>query len=364
MSLTRFSFFLDFFLISLTCYQCHGIRTSDGQVHLVIDLDDGRQCPLQDNLLIKNLIRLGCYSLTVPRRVVGTDLALVSFESNHDYPIASLGNANRTNIGDTIYISGWPDPAKEKDPLTGRCRGQVAQRQRRLAWSPVTRKIVTDRSENGYSLFYFDVTSPGMSGGPVFARDGFVVGIHGRGSADRGQIVRQNCSYEPKLAQSLANLAQDLESTDFQPIAPTAVTSTPSQLHHQFSSGQNADTILQAWNQLGLKPLFNLAPPSRQLINSAFTQIFDAHTFPDHVTQGTWEFSSAEDIVGQVDLTSPQDVINDIYDLYTKLVQKLAHIKNQQQTLEDAHQNRLDGLRNLLEQMRPELPDSTSPSTP
>ena len=341
----------------------YGIRTSDGQVHLVVDIDDGRQCPLQDELLIKNLIRLGCYSLNVPSRLVGTDLAIVSFESSNDYPIASLGNAEQTNIGETVYISGWPDPEKEKEPRTGKCRGQVTQRKRRLAWTPVTSKIVADKSENGYSLFYLDVTSPGMSGGPVFNGEGLVVGIHGRGSADKGNIVRQNCSYNPKLLNNLAFVANDLESIDYKQLDRPGVAYNPPKLHNQFSSGQNAGTILEIWHQLGLKPLFNFAPPTQQLIDSAFTQIvFDADTLPSNITQGSWDFVSREDIVGRVDLDSPQDVINDIYDLYLKLVQKLARIKAQQQALEDYHQNRLDGLRNLIEQMRPEWPNSNAPA--
>lgn len=334
----------------------HGIRTSDGQVHLVTQLDDGRQCPLQKNLLIKQLIRLGCYSLTVPGRVAGTDLAIVSFESTNNYPIASLGNAETTNIGDTVYISGWPDPEKEKEPQTGKCRGKVTQRKRRLAWTPVTRKIPVDNSENGYSLFYLDVTSPGMSGGPVFDRDGFVVGVHGRGSADKGNIVRKNCSYDPKLVNTVAS--GNLESNDFQQIAQTAVSYTTLKLHDQFSSGQNASVILETWNQLGLKPLFKFTPPSRELINSAFTTISFQ---PGISVQGTWEFSSRDDILGQVDLDTPQDLVDDIYNLYTELVKKLAQIKDKQQATEDYNQNRLERLRILLEQMRPPMPDSHEP---
>ena len=33
-----------------------------------------------------------------------------------------------------------------------------------------------------------------MSGGPVFDQNGFVVGVHGRGSADKGKLARQYCS--------------------------------------------------------------------------------------------------------------------------------------------------------------------------
>ncbi len=230
----------------------HGIRTSDGEVHLVVDVNDGRNCPLQENLTIKQLIRLGCYSLTVPGRVAGRDLAIVSFASTKDYAIASLGDGAQTNIGDTVYISGWPDPEKEKDPRTGKCRGKVTQRKRRLAWTPITRKIAADKSENGYSLFYLDVTSPGMSGGPVFDRDGFVVGIHGRGSADKGNIVRKNCSYDPTLVNNLVLASGNLESNDFEQIVQAAVAYGTPKLHNQFSSGQNASSILETWNQLGL----------------------------------------------------------------------------------------------------------------
>lgn len=332
----------------------HGIRTSDGSVHLVVDVDDGRNCPLQTNLTIKQLIRLGCYSVNIPGRLAGTDLALVSFESTKDYAIASLGNVEQTNIGDTVYISGWPDPEKEKDPYTGRCRGKVTQRKRRLAWAPVTRIIAADKSENGYSLFYLDVTSPGMSGGPVFNRDGFVVGIHGRGSADKGNIVRKNCSYNPKLVNNLLLASENLESTDFEQITQAAIAYTTPKLHNQFSSGQNASSILETWNQLGLKFLFNIEPPSRKLIDSALSNIiFESDILSSDSQDGALEFSPEDDIVGQVDLDSPQDVIDDIYNSYIQLVEKLVEIKDQTQSLEENNQNRLEGLRELIEQMRP-----------
>jgi len=335
----------------------HGIRTSDGKVHLVMEVNDGRNCPLQANLTIKQLIRLGCYSVTLPGRIAGTDLAIVSFASSQEYAIASLGDAQKTSIGDRIYISGWPDPEKEKDPLTGRCRGKVTQRQRRLAWTTVTRTIAIDNSENGYSLFYLDVTSPGMSGGPVFDSEGFVVGVHGRGSADKGNIVRKNCSYDP--SNNLLLASNNLESNDFDKITAAAVTYTTPKLHNQFSSGQNASNILDTWSQLGLKLLFNFEPPSRDLIKSAFTDIvFTPGTSSRNGQQGAFEFSfSPKDaIVGQVNLDSPQDVIDDIYNSYIELVEKLAEIKDKTQTLEDYNQNRLEGLRELIEQMRPEMP--------
>lgn len=285
----------------------HGIRTSDGIVHTITEVDDGRDCPLQEEITSKSLIRFGCYSLIVPGRVAGTDLAVISFKSNKEYPIASMGNVNNVNLGETIYISGWPDPEKEKDSQTGKCRGKVAQRQRRLAWTPMTRTIDTSRGENGYSLFYIDLTRPGMSGGPVFDRNGFVIGVHGRGSADKGQLVQQYCSVSQAETNNL-----NLESGDIDRVVSSAVDYEPPILHSQFSSGQNVNNFLSMWESLDIKILFNSQPPSQTFIKAAQTPIFETEN-----SNGAFDVAVSRDRTGRLDLQGDEDVVEDLYESFS-----------------------------------------------
>jgi serine protease Do len=291
----------------------HGIRTSDGQVHAISQVNDGRDCPLKD--LIEDqevLIRFGCYSLSIPGRVAGTDLAVISFQSKTEYPIASLGNPDQVQIGDRVYISGWPDPEKIKDPTTGQCKGRVARRQRRLAWTPVTRKIAAEASENGYNLFYFDLTRPGMSGGPVFDNNGFVVGIHGRGSADKGEILRQYCSLNLAQGNKLALESGDFESNDLERVVQAAVKYTPPLLHSEFSSGQSSNNFLSLWSNLGINVLFNRQPPTKELIDRALIPLAQQDN-----SSGTLDVTVVDDLTGSVDLQTKQDVVEDIYQGFT-----------------------------------------------
>jgi serine protease Do len=282
----------------------YGIRTSDGKVHQATEINDGRNCPL-NRLVTSNQLKLwrfGCYSLAIPTRVAGTDLAVVTFKSDLEYPIASLGNVDRIKVGEKIYISGWPDPEKEKDSVTGECRGRVARRQRRLAWTPVTRKINPQEGENGYSIFYVDETRPGMSGGPVFDNNAFLIGIHGRGSADKGNLVQKYCSLPNEIAQKY-------ESADLNRDLSVAINYTASILHDRFSSGQNLNNFISLWNPLNINLSFNRQAPLSKIIQAALTSL------PKNTGEsGILEFDPREDLTGRVDLNDPKDTVEDIYE--------------------------------------------------
>ncbi len=290
----------------------YGIRTSDGEIHVVRPVDDGRGCPLQGKPNLGVLLRFGCRDRFIPGTntvdrkqgaddVKGTDLAIVTFTSEKNYPIAAVGDANAVKVGDTVYVSGWPDPEKELDTNTGKCRNKVARRQRRLAWGPVTGKVNPEDPQTlGYSIFYTDNTRVGMSGGPVFDRNGRVIGSHGQ-----GKLGKPKCGSIPSLESNPESGAR-LES---EANAVTANSSDFSSLQRQFSSSQSVNFFLSLINRDGVKLPFNLKTPSAEEINKGL----NSNEIKELAqASGKVEFDVSADA-----LSDPKDVVNDIYKAYS-----------------------------------------------
>jgi S1-C subfamily serine protease len=104
-------------------------------------------------------------------RVGNLDLAILEFQSQYRYRVASIGNSARIHEGDAVYVSGWADPSP-----------QLATRTYQYLVGNLSGRIV--RPRDGYALVYTVNALPGMSGGPILDWRGNLVGINGRATVD------------------------------------------------------------------------------------------------------------------------------------------------------------------------------------
>ncbi|MEB3148151.1 MAG: tetratricopeptide repeat-containing serine protease family protein [Sphaerospermopsis sp.] len=97
------------------------------------------------------------------------DLAILQFNSPNQYPVATLGNSNQVNVGDPIYIYGYP-------AIGGRQGNN-----RTAEFSPGYITSIRQNEPEGYNLRFNALTWGGMSGSPVLTGNARVIGVHGQG---------------------------------------------------------------------------------------------------------------------------------------------------------------------------------------
>jgi serine protease Do len=171
----------------------YGVRTSDGKVHFLEHNEDNR-----------TIQPLGREEGELRTKVKSFGLALVKFESEHDYPVASLGNSEKLRSKDVLYVSGWPVP-----------QNQTSRRERITEVTSLNQVNSQPHSEGGYSLAYNIQTRQGMDGGPVFTQDGQVVAIHQSDrSNEHGYCLERKLSENNSCAVQISHVLQAIEAED------------------------------------------------------------------------------------------------------------------------------------------------------
>ncbi len=154
----------------------YGVRTYDGKVHIVDDINTK-----------SNIIPFGEEEGRLGNQTVkGFDLALIKFKSNCKYDIAPLDNSNQLKSGDKVYVYGWPHP----NPATARRESKFSD--------GIVATVVSPSPNGGYNILYNNETAVGMSGGPVFNEKGEIVGTHGRGRP-KAENTDNQCSSNLEL---------------------------------------------------------------------------------------------------------------------------------------------------------------------
>lgn len=104
----------------------------------------------------------------------GVDLAVVEFESEIDYQVATLADYDAASKEQFVFVYGWPiSYAAIAERAASFQHGTLMQKQ----IAPLF--LRSDFSTRGYELVYTNMTRKGMSGGPVLDAGGRLIGIHG-----------------------------------------------------------------------------------------------------------------------------------------------------------------------------------------
>ncbi len=120
------------------------------------------------------------------------DLAVVTFTSSKNYPIAKLiDNSDRVEATETIYVSGFPLSTAINTSVFSIVKGDVVA-------NPQNKQ-----QGKGYSLIYSNNTLPGYSGGPVWNERGELIAIHGQGDIDTKLQTTVNDNVRVKTGYNL-----------------------------------------------------------------------------------------------------------------------------------------------------------------
>ncbi|WP_293347462.1 MULTISPECIES: serine protease [unclassified Microcoleus] len=115
------------------------------------------------------------------KKSASSDIALLSFTSDVNYSVATLGNYELKD-NSYIFVFGWPISNNYTKPISLLTTGWFL--------SPTKAQIYDAKDvfslQDGYELAYSNMTQGGMSGGPVFDTQGRVIGIHGQIEAEDG----------------------------------------------------------------------------------------------------------------------------------------------------------------------------------
>ncbi|MGB5709439.1 MAG: GUN4 domain-containing protein, partial [Waterburya sp.] len=131
------------------------------------------------------------------------DLAVFQFTSNQNYQTAELGDSSNLSEGQNVYFAGYPGELRRED-------------NRYYRFFPANLVGMLPKStENGYSLIYNGEAFPGMSGGPVFSKDGLMIGVHGEAN------IHALSGGTSNYAIPISKYQQAIAKLNTQPIAET-----------------------------------------------------------------------------------------------------------------------------------------------
>ena len=183
------------------------------------------------------------------KQLPGLDLAILKFTSTQNYQVAELGDSGNLNEGQSVYFAGYPGELRREDNRYYRF------------FSASLVGILPKATENGYSLVYNGEAFPGMSGGPVFNREGLVIGVHGEANVNAisggtsnyaipintYQTAIANLDRQPTAAKPETEAAKKTEAAqppepNNPPTEPTAKPETPPEAN-QSQSEANPDNI-------------------------------------------------------------------------------------------------------------------------
>jgi tetratricopeptide (TPR) repeat protein/S1-C subfamily serine protease len=191
------------------------------------------------------------------RTEVGVDLGVVEFESDADYPVATLANYP-TSKSDYIFVAGFPKVGRNVSPQWMFSGGTIYEKEQGVLQLKASRSETNSSKSNaglvqsqasadgGYEMVYTSITYGGMSGGVVLDREGRVIGIHGQaeGESDTDEGVIQLGNSLGIPINTFIGLVPRLQLI---PRQLTIIRTKPSQL----SLGQNTD-ISKAFLKVGV----------------------------------------------------------------------------------------------------------------